>query len=46
VEQLVDGVKMLGGREQFRQFFIKSMPANALYAAELKSDSTDPKFSD
>ena len=46
VEQMTDAVRTLGGREQFKTFALKSMPANALYAAALKGEATDPKFVD
>ncbi len=46
VEQLADAAEVLGGREQFKRFAVKSMPANALYAAALKTPATDPNFAD
>jgi hypothetical protein len=33
IEQLADAASVLEGREQFRPFLLKSMPANATYAA-------------
>lgn len=46
VEQLTDGIRVLGGHAQFKPFALKSMPANALYAAALHGEASDPKFSD
>lgn len=47
IEQLTDGLRVLGGRGQFNNFALKSMPANALYAAAMHGDSgPDPKFAD
>lgn len=49
IDQLTDGVRALGGREQFGAFALKSLPANALYASALKSGGTgaaDPNFSE
>ena len=39
IEQVTDAVRVLGGRGEFGPFAVKSMPANALYASALKSDS-------
>lgn len=36
VEQLIDGVRVAGGRAEFRPFAVDSMPANDLYEAALK----------
>lgn len=46
LEQLTDAVRVMGGREQFGHFALKSMPANALYAKALGGEATDPKFVD
>jgi len=46
IEQFAEAAKVLGGREAFGQFALKSMPANALYAGALGGESTDPKFVD
>ena len=46
LEQLTDAVSTLGGREQFKHFAIKSLPANALYATTLGGKATDPAFAD
>lgn len=46
IEQLTDAVQVLSGREEFKAFAVKSLPANALYASALKSDPTDPMFAD
>lgn len=46
-QQLLDGVKVMGGRERFGQLALKSMPANALYASAFKGGGTpDPMFAD
>ncbi len=45
-EQLGESLQVLGGRENFRNFAIKSLPANALYASALHAPATDPQFSD
>ena len=46
LEQMIDALKVMGGREQFHQFAVKSLPANALYASALHGDATDPQFAD
>lgn len=46
LEQFGDAAQVLGGREHFQKFAVKSMPANALYATALKAEPTDPKFAD
>lgn len=44
VDQIVDAVGVLGGRRQFDDFAVKSLPANALYAEMLDGEATDPTF--
>ena len=44
--QFGEAAQVLGGREQFKGFAVKSLPANALYATALKADASDPKFAD
>ena len=46
IEQLADVVNVAGGREQFGSFVLKSMPANATYAAIAGATATDPTFAD
>jgi hypothetical protein len=46
IEQLADAARVMGGREAFGSFALKSMPANALYAGALGGEGTDPKFVD
>jgi hypothetical protein len=46
IEQLAEAARVMGGREAFGQFALKSMPANALYAGALGGEATDPKFVD
>ena len=47
VQQVLDSVKVMGGRERFGQLALKSMPANALYASAFKGGGTpDPMFAD
>ena len=46
VEQFAEAARMLGGRESFGQFVLKSMPANALYAGAVDVEPADPKFVD
>jgi hypothetical protein len=46
IEQFAEAARVLGGREAFGQFALKSMPANALYAKVLGGEATDPKFVD
>ena len=46
MEQFTEALKTMGGREQFKQFAVKSLPANALYASALHGDASDPQFSD
>lgn len=46
IDQLADAVKVLGGREQFGPFAMKSMPANALYSGFMGNEAPDPKFVD
>ncbi|MET3448794.1 hypothetical protein [Ralstonia sp. 1138] len=43
---MADGVKVLGGRAQFGPFWMKLMPANALYAGFMGREATDAKFAD
>lgn len=44
VEQLTDAVRVMGGREHFKPFAVKSMPANALYGSAFEASAPDPKF--
>ena len=46
IEQFAGAAQVLGGRETFGAFALKSMPANALYAGALGGEATDPKFVD
>jgi hypothetical protein len=46
IEQFGEAAQVLGGREQFHNFAIKSLPANALYASALHGEAADPKFAD
>jgi hypothetical protein len=46
IEQLGDAVSVLDGHEMFKHFLLKSMPANALYAAAAGGSATDPTFAD
>ena len=46
IEQVTDAVRVMGGREQFGSFAVKSMPANALYGGIVGGASPDPKFAD
>lgn len=46
VEQLAEALKVAGGREQFGTFFMRAMPANALYATYFNQPATDPVFAD
>ncbi len=47
LEQLTDAVSVLGGRDQFNHFAIRSMPANAVYASAFDGASTpDPIHSE
>ena len=46
VEQLADAVKTMGGREQFGNFALHSMPANALYSNAFGHGQADPTFAD
>lgn len=46
IEQFAEAARVIGGREAFGQFALKSMPANALYAKVLGGEATDPKFVD
>ncbi|HOY80093.1 MAG TPA: hypothetical protein PLN33_19935 [Hyphomonadaceae bacterium] len=46
VEQFAEAARMLGGRESFGQFVLKSMPANALYSGAVDVEPADPKFVD
>lgn len=46
IEQLAEAVRAMGGRESYSHFALKSMPANALYAAYVGGEATDPKFVD
>ena len=46
LEQFGDAVRTIGGREQFRNFAIHSMPANALYANALKAEGVEAKMAD
>ena len=46
IEQFGDAAAVLGGREQFKPFALKSMPANALYASLAGGQATDPNFAD
>ena len=46
VEQFAEAARMLGGRESFGQFVLKSMPANALYSGAVDVEPAEPKFVD
>lgn len=46
IEQFAGAAQVLGGRETFSHFALKSMPANALYAGAVGGEATDPKFVD
>ncbi len=46
VEQFAEGAGMLGGREQFKHFALRALPANALYAQALGGQATDPTFAE
>jgi hypothetical protein len=46
IEQLYGAISVMGGRQEFGAFALKSMPANALYAGFAGKETTDPKFVD
>jgi hypothetical protein len=46
VDQLTQAIKVLGGREQFNDFAVHSMPANALYGGLIGHAGPDAKFPD
>jgi len=46
VQQLTDGVAVLGGHKEFGAVALKALPANALYGGIVGGESTDPKFVD
>lgn len=44
--QLLDALKVMGGREQAKSFVFQSLPANSLLAGIAKMDATDPNFAE
>lgn len=46
IEQLIEGIKTVAGREQYSTFVMHSLPANALYSHFFNQPATDPKFAD